>query len=134
MNQKDLEEKYVKEIVVRESSTVYQEMRDIKSWEKEVFVVFCLNTKNKIISREIVSIGTLNSSVIHPREVFRTAISRNANSVIVAHNHPSGSIEPSKEDKEITERLREAGDIMGIKVLDHVIVAKEGYYSFSDSD
>ena len=128
----ELEERYLREIEITASKTVYRELRDIKNWEKEVFVAFYLDTRNKIISREIVSIGILNASIIHPREVFRTAIIRNANSVIIAHNHPSGSLEPSDEDVEITQQLKEAGKIIGIKLLDHLIVTKDGYYSFSD--
>ena len=132
MQQTELEERYLREIEITASKTVYRELRDIKNWEKEVFVAFYLDTRNKIISREIVSIGILNASIIHPREVFRTAIIRNANSVIIAHNHPSGSLEPSDEDVEITQQLKEAGKIIGIKLLDHLIVTKDGYYSFSD--
>jgi DNA repair protein RadC len=132
MQQTELEEKYLREIEITNSKIVYREMRDIKNWDKEVFVAFYLDTQNKIISREILSIGTLNYSVIHPREVFRTAIIRNANSVIIAHNHPSGNLEPSDEDIKITKQLKEAGQIIGIKLLDHVIVTVKGYYSFND--
>ena len=105
-------------------------MRDIKDWDKEVFVAFYLNTKNAVISREVISIGTLNSSIIHPREIFRTAVVRNACAVVISHNHPSGSLEPSEEDKKATRKLKEAGDILGITLLDHVIVTRTGYFSF----
>ena len=97
-------------------------------------MAFYLDSQNKVISREIVSIGTLNASLIHPRELFRTAIIRNANSIIISHNHPSGSLEPSKEDIKITDQLRKAGDILNIQLLDHVIVTKEGHYSLKDND
>ena len=107
-------------------------MRDIKKWNKEAFVGFYLDSQSKVISREIISIGILNSVIVHPREIFRTAIIRNANAIIVAHNHPSGNLEPSAEDIEITKKLRQSGDIIGIKLFDHVIVSNAGYYSFSD--
>lgn len=132
MEQSELEEKYADETLIKNSSAVFREMRDIKNWEKEVLVAFYLDSKNKIISREIVSIGTLNSTVTHPREIFRTAISRNANAIIIAHNHPSGSVEPSIEDIKVTEKLKNAGDIIGIKLLDHVIVFQDRYYSFTE--
>lgn len=132
MQQTDLEERYLREIEINNSKSAYHEMRDIKNWEKEVFVAFYLDTRNRIISREILSIGTLNCAVVHPREAFRTAIIRNAHSVIIAHNHPSGSLKPSDEDTKITQQLRDAGEIIGIKLLDHVIVTKDGYYSFAD--
>ena len=129
MEQYELEERYTYETVIKDASSVYHEMRDIKCWEKEVFVAFYLDTKNRIISREVVSVGTLNSAIIHPREVFRTAISRNANSVIISHNHPSGDTNPSKEDSEITKRLVQAGQVLSIPLLDHVIVSRTGFSS-----
>lgn len=128
----ELEEEYENRVEIKNTETIFREMRDIKHWGKEVFVGFYLDTKNRVISREIIGIGTLNSCIIHPREVFRTAIIRNSNSVILAHNHPSGSLDPSDEDIQITKRLKEAGDIIGIKLLDHVIVTKEGYLSLRD--
>lgn len=132
MEQAELEEVYISDVCIKDSSAVYFEMRDIKGWEKEVFVAFCLDTKNKVISREIISVGTLNSSVVHPREVFRTAIARNANAVIIAHNHPSGQCEPSSEDIWLTNNLKKAGEIVAIKLLDHIICTNQGYFSFAD--
>lgn len=123
---------YLGDVKIERSQTAYKEMRDIKNWDKEVFVAFYLDNQSKIISREIVSIGILNALLIHPREVFKTAIIRNAASVIVAHNHPSGNTLPSDEDIKVTKKLQEAGDILGIKLLDHLIVSKERYYSFND--
>ena len=93
-------------------------------------MVLHLDTKNRVIKEEVVSIGTLNSSLIHPRELFRSAIRESANALILVHNHPSGDPSPSKEDERITERLFEAGELLNIKVLDHVIAGAEGYYSF----
>lgn len=96
-------------------------------------MVLHLDSKNKVIKDEIVSVGTLNESVIHPREIFKSAIKESANSVILVHNHPSGDPTPSKEDLEITEKLFAAGDLLNIKVLDHVIVGKETYWSFKEN-
>ena len=126
MEQNELEERYSGDVEIKTPDMVYKEMRDIKNWNKEVFVAFYLNSKNKIISREIISIGTINSTIIHPREVFRTAIIRNAVSIILAHNHPSGDTIPSDEDINTTKKLKEAGEIIGITLLDHVVVSKEG--------
>ena len=93
--------------------------------EKEHFMVILLDTKNNVIKDEVISIGTLNSTLVHPREIFRTAIKENANAVILVHNHPSGDCTPSDEDEEITERLKEAGEVLNIKVLDSVVVGGE---------
>ena len=130
----ELEERYICEIEITNSEMISHEMRDIKNWEKEVFVAFYLDTRNRIISREILSIGTLDRALLHTREVFRTAIARNAKCVIIAHNHPSGSLEPSAEDERITKILKDAGDLLQIKLLDHVIVSNKGHYSFSEDN
>ena len=132
MKQKRLETKYVRDVEVSCSLDVFRELRDIKDWTKEVFLVFCLNTTQRIISREIVSIGILDRTLVHPREIFRMAILRNAASIIIAHNHPSGRVEPSEADRVVTKTIKEAGDILGIKLLDHVIVGEDAYYSFTD--
>lgn len=124
-----LETKYNETIKLTDATAVYKEMSDIKDANKEIFVVFCLNTKNKIISREIVTIGILDASLVHPREVFRKAILTNSKSIILAHNHPSGDPEPSNEDIKITKTLVEAGNLLDIKVLDHVIIVRNGYTS-----
>jgi len=99
---------------------------------QEYFMILHLDSKNRIIKNETVSIGTLNSSLIHPREVFKSAIKESANSIIIVHNHPSGDPEPSEEDKEVTERIIAAGKILRISVLDHVIIGKEAYWSFNE--
>lgn len=109
---------------------VYKELKDIKSLKKEHFVVFYLNAQNQEITREIVSIGTVDLSVVHPREVFEGAIKNLATQIIVAHNHPSNDKNPSSEDIKVTNQLVKAGEVVGIAVLDHVIVTKNGYYSF----
>jgi len=107
---------------ITNSHQVFNELKDIKDETKEVFIVFYLDTKNRIIAREIVHIGTLNASLVHPREIFRGAILRNCNSIIVAHNHPSGDVTPSNEDLEINEMLKKAGELLHIKLLDNIIV------------
>jgi|SRR3989344_5057235 len=100
--------------------------------DKEQFMILHLDTRNKIIKDEIVSVGTLNSSLIHPREVFKSAIKESANAIILVHNHPSGDAEPSEEDKKITDILFKAGELLSIKVLDHVIIGKDSWHSFKD--
>lgn len=90
--------------------------------DRENFIVMMLDTKNKVTGLTITSIGTLNSSLVHPREVFKAAILTNAASIILAHNHPSGDPTPSREDMDITKRLAETGKLLGIEILDHVII------------
>ena len=94
----------------------------------------CLDTKNKVTGLFKVSQGSLNSSIVHPREVFKRALMQNSNSIILAHNHPSGDVTPSGEDISITRRLQEAGDILGIKVLDHLIIGAGGRYKSFKED
>ncbi len=100
--------------------------------DREQFMVLLLNTKNRIIGTNVVSIGSLNASIVHPREVFRPAILAPCAAVILAHNHPSGDPSPSMEDMELTKRLDEAGKILGIKVLDHVVIGETSYFSFKE--
>lgn len=101
----------------------------LKGKKKEHFLVFCLDTRNRLINCKPVSIGSLDTSIVHPREVFKEGVSSCAASVIFVHNHPSGDPEPSKEDVELTKRLAKAGEIMGIDVLDHIIVCDKSYVS-----
>lgn len=98
--------------------------------DKEHFFVLHLDTRHKIKIVEIVSIGILNASIVHPREVFTRAVRERSAQLILAHNHPSGEIEPSNEDIEVTKRLIEAGKILQIEVLDHLIYTSTGFYSF----
>lgn len=100
--------------------------------KREKFFTLLLDTKNQIIAVEEISTGSLNASIVHPREVFHYAIKKNAKSMILAHNHPSGHVTPSKEDRQITERLVEAGKIIGIEVIDHIVLGKNSYYSFKE--
>ncbi|MEI7812562.1 MAG: DNA repair protein RadC [Ignavibacteria bacterium] len=97
---------------------------------KEHFIVVCLNSANRIIKHEIISIGNLNSSIVHPRETFKVAIDNNSANIILVHNHPSGNPEPSAEDISITRKLVEAGKILDIQIFDHVIVACNQFVSF----
>ncbi|MCK4429179.1 MAG: DNA repair protein RadC [Candidatus Aenigmarchaeota archaeon] len=101
--------------------------------DKEQFMILLLDSKNRIIKDETVSIGTLNASIIHPREVFKSAIKESANTIILIHNHPSGDPTPSIEDEKITKILFEAGELLDIKVLDHVIIGDGKYHSFKES-
>ncbi|HEY8362708.1 MAG TPA: DNA repair protein RadC [Tissierellaceae bacterium] len=109
-------------------------MDEMRYLQKEHFRILLLDTKNQIIATEEISIGTLNASIVHPRDVFRAAIKRNANSIILLHNHPSGDPTPSNEDINITRRLLEAGNLMGIKVLDHIIIGDNKYVSFKEAN
>jgi len=103
------------------------------SADREEFHVVLLDGKNHLLGFNVVSIGTLNSSTVHPRELFKPAILANAASLIMVHNHPSGDPEPSSEDHEITRRIKDAGELLGIKMIDHVIIGDDRYLSFADS-
>lgn len=105
-------------------------MKDLK---KETFRCALLDTKNKIIREEVVSIGSLSASIVHPRDTFKAAIRESAAAVIFIHNHPSGDIRPSQEDILLTRRLIQAGDVLGIKVLDHIIIGDGQHFSFRDN-
>lgn len=107
----------------------------IKDKDKEYFIVISLNTSLFVNSINVVSIGSVNSTIVHPREVFKVAVLSNATCIIVAHNHPGGNVMPSKEDIDVTRRLKEASQIMGITLLDHIIVAFQNpeIYSFKEN-
>lgn len=102
---------------------------ELKDKKKEYFYVLLLDSKNRIIKEELISIGTLNSSLVHPREVFKEAIKNSANAIILVHNHPSGDCEASDKDYEINNKLKETGKLVDIKVLDHIIIGKENFFS-----
>lgn len=112
---------------------VWKGLRDIAGNKKEHFVVFYLDSRNQEIARETVGIGTLNESLVHPREVFEPAVRHSAAGVIIAHNHPSGDPDPSQEDREVTVRLAQAGKLLGIELIDHVVIAKSGFKSFREA-
>jgi DNA repair protein RadC len=111
-------------------SDIYGALARYARARNERFFAITLNGAHEIIKVHIVSIGLVNRTVVHPREVYITAIKDNSCAIIVAHNHPSGRLDPSPEDREITNRLRQAAEVLGIALLDHVIFARTGYYSF----
>ena len=128
--------------MIKESSVLYANRRISKPNEivdllkifledcdREKLIVCCLNTKNEPTSISVVSVGSLNTSIVHPREVFKTAVMSNSASIILAHNHPSSDVTPSKEDIDITERIKQGGNILGIKLLDHLILGDGKYLS-----
>jgi DNA repair protein RadC len=114
------------------SGAVYNAFKNLAESDREKFYAVHLDAKNKVIGVDMVSQGSIDSSLVHPREVFKPAILNSAASVIFVHSHPTGDPEPSVSDKEITKQLEMAGEIMGIDVLDHVIIGRDKYYSFAD--
>ena len=115
--------------VIRNAKDVYDHLSDMRTLAKEQLRGLYLNSHNHIVHDEVISIGTINSNLVHPREVFRPAIEYSAAAVILAHNHPSGIIEPSAEDIRVTEQIVKAGKLIGIEILDHVIIGKDGWKS-----
>jgi DNA repair protein RadC len=121
--------------VIKSPTEVYQAAKQLLALHEEPeehFCILCLNTKNKIVGVHTISIGSLNASIVHPREVFKAAMLNNASAIIIMHNHPSGDPEPSREDIEITHRLVNAGNILGINVLDHVVIGDGRYISLKE--
>lgn len=133
--------------LVKEKSVLYQ-TRTIRSpydaykliknflidSDREKFVVACLDTKNQPVNISVVSIGSVNSAIVHPREVFKVSMLSNASKIICFHNHPSGNLKCSKEDENITNRLKECGEILGIELVDHIIVGDNNtYFSFKEN-
>ena len=116
-------------IVIRNAKDVYEYLQDMHNLPKEHLRGLYLNSHNRIIHDEVISIGTINSNIIHPREVFRPALEYNATAIVIAHNHPSNMVTPSAQDIEITQQIIQAGKILGINVLDHVIITKNTYMS-----
>lgn len=100
--------------------------------DREKFVALFLNCRCEIIGLNVVSVGTLSASLVHPREVFKAAILAGAASLIVAHNHPSGDVAPSAEDKETTKRLKDAGKLLGIPIMDHLVISEQEFFSFKE--
>ena len=131
--------------MVKESSFLYQtrtisspndayEMvrEQLKDLDREQFIIACLNTKNEPTNISVVSVGSLNKAIVHPREVFKTAILSNAASIMAFHNHPSGETTPSQQDIQLTNRLYEAGELLGIKLLDHLIIGDGTFTSLKE--
>jgi len=119
-----------KSIKIRDPIDIYKAIKRYGSNEQEQFLVITLNGNNEIIAIHIATLGLAYKTLIEPREVFKHAVRDNAVAIIIAHNHPSGALTPSPEDVGITERIIEAGNILGIHVIDHLIISKRNYYSF----
>jgi DNA repair protein RadC len=119
-------------VVIHGPARIAELSTDLLLQVREHFVVFYLNVRNVVVSRETISIGSLTAAIVHPREVFEPALRHRAAGIIVVHNHPSGNPGPSDDDVRITRRLQEAGNVLGIPLLDHVIVARDGFVSMQD--
>lgn len=117
---------------VTSAEDVFKILAEYSTKDQEHILLITLDGASKVIRKEVIHIGTVNQSMVHPRDVFRPAIVDNAVGIIIAHNHPSGTLEASIADIKITQRLKEGSKILGIELLDHVIIAKGGYYSMSD--
>jgi DNA repair protein RadC len=122
-----------KTIQIDESKTAAIYFEELRLLKKERLMVLYLNVHNEVIWKETITIGTVEATTIHPREVFEPAVRYLASSIVLAHNHPSGDTTPSKADLETTKQIVQAGKILGIEVLDHLIVSKDGYFSFEDN-
>lgn len=116
-------------VTIRNAKDAYDYLYDMHNLPKEHLRGLYLNSHNRIVRDEVISIGTINANIVHPREVFRPAIEYGAVAIVLAHNHPSGNTEPSDQDREITDQLIKAGKIMGINILDHVIITKDSFTS-----
>lgn len=120
-------------VCIKSDEDVSNLMSFLKEEDRENFYILHLNAKNIILGKELISVGSLTNSIIHPREVFKGAILNNSASIICVHNHPSGDPTPSGEDIQITRRLQKSGELLGIKILDHIIIGRDNYYSFEHS-
>jgi DNA repair protein RadC len=124
---------YINKTTPLSSSTLVADMFSFLHHEtKEHFIALHLNSKNRLLCLEIVSTGSLNASIVHPKEVYKSALLSSAAAIVFVHNHPSGDPAPSREDIELTSRLREASELLGIRLLDHVIIGTDRHYSFAD--
>lgn len=119
-------------VTIANPRDTYQALKRYHTKKQEHFVVLTLDGAHQVIAIRVVSMGLVNRTIVHPREVFGPAIKDNAVAIIVAHNHPSGKTDPSPEDRDITRRLVSAGELLGIEVLDHLIVSKSAYCSFAE--
>ena len=118
---------------VRDAKAVYEAFRaHFDPVDREQFLAVILNGRNQILGFNLIALGTLTSALVHPREVYKAAILANAAAIIVVHNHPSGDPEPSDEDKALTRRLKDAGEILGIRILDHVVIGDGRYVSLAE--
>ena len=119
---------------ITSASDIYEELKEYRDKKQEYFLCVYLDGANHICEIRIITIGTLNQSLVHPREVFAPAVEHRCASIIVAHNHPSGILSPSSEDIKVTKRLKESGKLLGIELLDHVIFSKDDFISLKDKD
>ena len=128
------QDKYIDEIILSNSLLIYNYLKDdLKDKKQEYFIALYLDSKKALIEKKILFKGTLNKSIVHPREVFKYAYINSASTIVVAHNHPSGDPLPSKEDIILTNNLIEIGKIIGINVIDHIIIGNNNYYSFYEN-
>ena len=118
--------------MINSAKDVLAQLQELRTAKREHFVVLYLNARNQLIHKETISVGIINANLVHPREVFYPAVERLAVSIILAHNHPSGGATPSKDDLELTNRLKKAGELMGIEVLDHIIITKDNFKSINN--
>ena len=109
---------------------IFNEIRHFASRQQEHLVVIMLNGAHEVIGTVVATIGLLNRTIVHPREVFSEPLKQRAAAIAIAHNHPSGNVEPSEDDKDVTSRLKKCGDILGIRILDHIVFSDQKYYSF----
>lgn len=126
-----------KDYQIKNPWDIYKALIEVYKLDKEpeeVFLCICLDTKNKIIGIHEASRGSLNSTIVTPREIFKRALVNNANKIILVHNHPSGSVEASELDKNVTKRLMDSGEILGVEVLDHLIIGDDTYFSFKENN
>ena len=120
---------YSKNPIIDSPLITYEQVKHIGKLKREHFYMLTLDGANRLINKHVISTGTLTASLVHPREVFVKAIEDRAASIIIAHNHPSGNLQPSQADSDVTERLKEAGELLGIALLDHLIVTADSYSS-----
>jgi len=131
----ELSKRYLKQkksTKISSSNDVYDELKPYYNKQQEYFLALYLDGANHLLDTKVISIGTLNQSLVHPREVFAYAVEKRCASIIVAHNHPSGILKPSSEDLSVTQRLKESGKILGIELLDHIIFTRDGFVSLNE--
>jgi len=119
---------------ISSANDVYEEVKEFSNKSQEHFITIYLDGANRVLETRVNFIGTLNQSLVHPREIFKRAIELTSASTIIVHNHPSGILSPSEEDINITNRINEASKILGIELLDHVIISEFGFYSFKSEE
>ncbi len=118
--------------IITTASRAYEHLHEYHHLDREHFIAITLDGSSRVINTHTISIGTLNQSLVHPREVFYPAIKDKAAAIIIAHNHPSGQLFPSRADRQVTIRLKDAGKLIGIDIIDHIILTHDGFYSFQD--